>query len=182
VPFHPQLTREDAVALAARYKVAEDEPALEAGRRIKAGEFSRIHLQTVYTWKTNNRGKSRLEFNTDAQKFNTDAQIEDALWLATIAKEPRSAIAVLTGLYGVAVPVASAIATAIDPDRYTVLDFRALQALGNPVGDRTVPFYLEYLDYCKGLAASWELSLRDLDRALWQWSKDRGPSPDISQS
>jgi hypothetical protein len=71
------------------------------------------------------------------------------------------------------VPVASAILTAIDPERYTVIDFRALEALGNKSNDRTVNFYLAYLDACRQLAQEHQVSLRDLDRALWQWSSEQ---------
>ncbi len=34
-------------------------------------------------------------------------------------------------------------------------------------------FYLKYLAHCTDLAAKWNLSLRQLDRALWQWSKEQ---------
>lgn len=146
--------------------MAEDESALEAGRRIKAGDFSRIHLQTIYRWKTRDRGKSRLV-------RNTDDEIKDALRLAVSAREPRSAIAVLTGLYGVDTPVASAITTVIHPKVHTILDYRALESLGNPTADRSIPFYLSYLAYCTGLAIGWRMPLRSLDRALWQWSRER---------
>lgn len=164
--FRPQLTQDEAIALAARYNVAEDEPALEAGRGIRAGNFSRTHLQTIYRWKTRDRGKSRLV-------RNTDDEIEDALRLAVAAREPRSAIAVLTGLYGVNTPVASAIATVIYPKVHTILDYRALEALGNPTADRSIPFYLSYLAYCTRLATGWRIPLRTLDQALWQWSAEQ---------
>jgi hypothetical protein len=36
---------------------------------------------------------------------------------------------VLTGLAGVEVPVASAIVTVVDPERFTIIDFRALWSL-----------------------------------------------------
>jgi hypothetical protein len=52
-------------------------------------------------------------------------EVEDALRLALAARTERSAIAVLRGLGGVDVPVASAIMTAVDPSRYTILDFPA---------------------------------------------------------
>ena len=57
----------------------------------------------------------------------------------------RSPIAVLCGLTGVNVPVASAILTAIYPSRYTVIDFRALEALGTNTSDRSLRFFLYYL-------------------------------------
>lgn len=90
-----------------------------------------------------------------------------------VAKEPRSAIAVLMGLHGVHTPVASAVATAIHPQVHTILDFRALETLGNPTRDRTIPFYCAYLGYCTELAREWQMPLRTLDRALWQWSCER---------
>src|SRR5271170_4344977 len=102
----------------------EDEKALAAGTRIRGGDFSRDNLQVIFRWKTKGRGVSRLA-------RNTDDEIADALKLALIAKTERSAIAVLKGLNGVDVPVASAILTAINPTKYTVIDFRALEALGS---------------------------------------------------
>jgi hypothetical protein len=61
---------------------------------------------------------------------NTPEDVEDALRLALAARTERRAISVLRGLAGVDVPVASAIMTAVDPKRYTILDFRALFSLG----------------------------------------------------
>ena len=103
------------------------------------------------------------------------------LRLAVCAKTDRAAIAVLLGLQGVRVPVASAILTAIDPKRFTVVDFRALEALGSENKDLSINFYLNYLNACRRLAKKHEVTLRDLDRALWQWSKmkslNRPPLP-----
>lgn len=164
--FIPQLTREEARRCASNYPAAEDAPALEAGLRIAAGDYSRDNLQVIYKWKAKDRGRSRL-------KHNSDAEIKDALRLAVMAKEPRSAIAVLKGIYGVDTPVASAIATAIKPDSYTIIDFRALKSLGTSALSPSIPFYLKYLAFCINLAADWGMSLRDLDRALWQWSSDQ---------
>jgi hypothetical protein len=71
------------------------------------------------------------------------------------------------------VPVASAIMALVYPDKYTILDFRALEALGDTSRRNSVTFYLHYLRYCVALAKKWGLSLRDLDHALWHWSKNR---------
>jgi len=145
---------------------AEDEKALAAGRRIASGERSRAHLMTVFEWKTGGRGRSRL-------KNNTDAEIDDALRLALDAKTERAALAVIVGLSGVAIPVGSAILTCLDPARYTVIDFRALTALGRKSVAPSVGFYLRYLIECRALAEQHGMTLRDLDRALWQWSKEQ---------
>jgi hypothetical protein len=70
---------------------------------------------------------------------------EDALRLAVEAKTDRAAIAVLCGLVGVDVTVASAILTAINPDRYAIIDFRALKSLGYKGAGSTVDFSLLHL-------------------------------------
>jgi len=143
----------------------DDEKALASGRRIALGAGTVENLKIIYTWKTRGRGITRL-------LRNRPAEIADALKLAVEAEEERSAIAVLCGLHGVNVPIASAIMTAIKPDRYTVIDFRVLQALGTDTPDRSVDFYLAYLGYCRNLVGQYGVSMRDLDRALWQWSKN----------
>jgi thermostable 8-oxoguanine DNA glycosylase len=104
---------------------------------------------------------------------NTDEEIADALRLAVSAKTERGAMASLMGLEGVNVAVASAVMTAIRPRRYTVIDFRALHSLG--VENRnglSLGFYLEYLEFCRSLAKEQGVTLRELDRALWRWSKE----------
>ena len=163
--FTPQLTKQEALALAATHS-SDDPKARKAGEAIRHGDYSFEKLRTIFEWKTKNRGKSRLN-------KNSMSEVEEALRLAATAKEPRSAIAVLKGLSGVNVPVASAIMTLVHPEKYTVLDFRALEALGDDSGRRSVTFYLHYLRYCADLAKTWGMSLRDLDHALWHWSKNR---------
>ena len=153
--------------LAQRYDVQGDAVALQAGGQIRAGDFTRANLIQIFKWKTGARGESRLE-------KNSDQDIADALKLATMdAKTDRAAMAVLMGLNGVLVPVASAILTAIKPERYTIIDFRTLEALNIKQPYLTIDFYLDYLDECRRLASEQEVSLRTLDRALWRWSKEQ---------
>jgi hypothetical protein len=163
--FKLQFKPADIAILAKNYDPEQDDLALAAGRRIREGEFTRQNLSDIFEWKTGGRGRSRLE-------RNSDDEIADALRLAVQAETERAAVAVLLGLHGVLVPVASAILTAIDPQRYTVIDFRALAALGNRSTDRTVNFYLAYMSFCRTLAAAHDVDLRDLDRALWQWRSE----------
>jgi len=155
--------------LAARYLVDDqgaDDEALRAGREISSGSYSRDNLQVIFRWKTGGRGISRLN-------RNTDEEIADALQLAVRAAADRSAVAVLCGLNGV--PVASAILTVINPERFTIIDFRALESLG--ITDRqayyTIDFLIDYIQFCRGLASQCRVGLRTLDRALWQWSKEK---------
>jgi hypothetical protein len=120
----------------------------------------------IFRWKTRGRGISRLS-------QNNDLEIADSLRLALAAQAERAAVAVLIGLNGVDVPVASAILTAVDQRRFTIIDFRALEALSVRRVVVNVNFYLEYLNFCRQFAKRNNLSLRNLDRPLWQWSKEQ---------
>src|ERR1043166_6369023 len=143
--FSLQFSPRDIKLYAARYSYPIDAGFFEAGRRIAQGECTRANLIKIFRWKTGGRGARRLD-------RNTDTEIADALRLAVEAQTGRAAISVLTGLCGVDVPVASAILTAIKPKEYTVIDFRALEALGSESKYRSVEFYLEYLASCRHLA------------------------------
>src|SRR5438067_18687 len=105
VTFAPRFKQSEAQALADRNR-GDDQPPFEAGAAILGGDFSPAHFEAIFEWKTNGRGRSRIA-------KNSKAEVEDALRLAVAATTPRAAIAVLTGLTGVAVPVASAVMTAI---------------------------------------------------------------------
>jgi hypothetical protein len=168
ISFKLMVDRDEAVVLAETYNDPDEEPALRAGTAIKNGDFSRVHLSTIFTWKTGDRGKGRIT-------SNSDADIQEALEFAVSVNQSRLAVAALTGLHGVQIPVASAIMTAIDPIAFTVIDFRALEALGIPRKKQFISLngYFEYLEFCKNTALEWNMSLRDLDHALWQWSKNR---------
>ncbi|CAN0431863.1 unnamed protein product [Phaeothamnion confervicola] len=162
--FEPRLTRNEALRLAREFDVENDEAAQRAGRRL-SGEPNVEDFRLIFEWKTRGRGRSRLY-------ENSDGEIVDALSLALKANTPRSSIAVLRGLHGVDVPVASAIMAMMQPNVHTVIDFRALEALSYDGTYNQIAFYLRYRCYCVELSRRWGLSLRELDRALWQWSSE----------
>jgi hypothetical protein len=165
--FTIQFDPAEIQSLSQRYQYEEDTGALAAGARIsQQKKYTRNNLETIYKWKTRGRGISRIA-------ANTDAEIADALRLAVAARTERSALAVLLGLVGIAIPVASAVLTVINPKRYTIIDVRALEALGAKPRIITVGYYLAYLRFCCALALKQQVSLRVLDRALWQWSREQ---------
>jgi hypothetical protein len=158
-------------ALANRYGYEQDNQALDAGRNIANGDYSIANLKIIIEWKSARRA-ALIEENspTDVAKilrFATDRRTSE-----------KWAIETLCGLKGVGIPVASAILTMVYPERYTIIDFRALEALGVKRGDgeETLDYYLEYLETCRSLAHDCNVDLRTLDRALWQWSKEHGSS------
>jgi len=80
----------------------------------------------------------------------------------------------LTDLHGVAIPSASALLHFAIPQASPILDVRALESLSvEGRSSCSVAFWLRYLDACRSLAAKHGASVRTLDKALWQHSKER---------
>ena len=92
--------------------------------------------------------------------------------LAVVDETAR--MSALLELVGVGVPTASTLLCFAFPDRYPILDVRALESLGvMPRSQYPLSFWLGYLEACRELAARCGVSLRTLDKALWQHSKER---------
>ena len=141
-------------------EMQRERAAFGSGRKIAAGHAEPENLGAIIDWKSP-RPKRRI------MTGNTADEIAEALRVAVSAKQARTAVGVLYGLNGVDVAMASAILTTIHPDQYTVIDWRALNALGVSKSWLTVDDYLQYLAFCKDKANELGISLRDLDRALW---------------
>ena len=76
------------------------------------------------------------------------------------------------------VPTASTLLYIAFPDDYPILDVRALDSLGvKPRSQYPVSFWLEYLSACRELAHRFGVSIRTLDKALWQHSRERSALP-----
>jgi len=145
--------------------------AFQAGEAIRNGDYTLANLEAIVRWKSERAVHYLIG--------NSNEKIRRVL---SVAASPDStteaAVKALLELHGVDITLASAIMAAIFPDRYTVLDYRSLEALGHARHD--VHFYEEYLAFCKRLAESnivrpqselpGPTPLRTLDRALWEWS------------
>ena len=180
--FQLQFAERDLYSLGEQYRRETGEreqrlenAAFEAGAAIRNGDFSLINLEPIVRWKSERAAHYLIG--------NSSESIRRALEVAASPEaSTREALSALLGLHGVDLPVASAILTAIFPERYTVMDWRVLEALGYPRQD--VHFYLDFLAYCKDLAAgdgtlpaqssvTGSTPLRSLDRALRQWSENQ---------
>lgn len=177
--FRLQPRVEEVQGLINRYHAEPDKECLDAGERIRNGGYSKENLRVIYRWKMQSwsyLGQEDRYFNK-----NTDDDVADIL--STVVGEVkgsddcRRALRELQSLKGVGLPVASAILTAIFPGRFTVIDVMALRALGviNPPKVMNDSFYVRYLTYCRAKAKCLGISLRDFDRALWQWGHDNPP-------
>ena len=130
------------------------------------GNLTRAELITLAEWKSP-RIRPRIA-------ANDDAFVEAATRAAFATPDERLRIEVLTLLRGVAWPMASVILHWCHPDRYPVLDYRALWSLGiDPPPRYDFPLWQAYTGCCRELAARAGVSMRVLDRALWQYSKEK---------
>ncbi len=74
----------------------------------------------------------------------------------------------------VAWPTASTILHFCDARPYPILDYRALWSLGYAKPPKyTMEFWLEYLEFTRELAGRLGLPIRTVDKALWQYSKEK---------
>lgn len=63
------------------------------------------------------------------------------------------------------------------PERHQIIEWRALDSLGRLDGPPyPIAYWLSYVDACRELARQAGVSMRVLDTALWQYSRER-PRP-----
>ena len=80
----------------------------------------------------------------------------------------------LRELKGVEWPTASTILHVCDKRRYPILDVRAVWSVGYARYPHiTMEFWLAYVGFTRALADRSGLTIRSVDQALWQYSKER---------
>ena len=178
--FHLQPAQSELSRLADKFRRETGEredrlerAAFEAGAAIRNGDYSLLNLEPIVRWKS--------ELAVHYLIGNSSESIRRALEVAACPEaSTHEAVSALLTLHGVDIKVASAILTAIFPERYTVMDCSILEALGYPRQD--AHFYEDFLDFCHHMVASGAIlaqadvgptPLRSLDRALRQWSEDQ---------
>jgi hypothetical protein len=134
-------------------------PAAREQGYLTRGQFLRIA-----EWKTP-RSRPRCERN--------DAEfVKEVTRAALGSKNEQFKIQALRLLEGVEWPTASVILHFCDRGRYPILDVRALWSAGlDATPSYSSPMWMEYTDFMRGLATGAGVSMRTLDKALWQYSK-----------
>lgn len=155
---------------AARYPINNEDLVAEAVHRATvAGYFSKHDFLILCNWKSP-RTRKRCEKNSE--EF-----IKAVTQTSFLTRNEQLRIEVLTRLNGVQFPTASVFLHFTHSDQYPILDYRALWSLCADVPPYyTFPFWWDYAQYCRKLAKSSNVSMRTLDRALWQYSKEHQPS------
>jgi hypothetical protein len=164
--FELQFPAQEIPALARRFPDADDSALLATGVAARVrGHYTRAEFIDVCAWKT---ARSRPKVAA-----NPERAVIDATARALGSSDETTRIGALLELDGVGVPTASTLLYFAFPDDYPILDVRALESLGvRPRSTYTMSFWLAYLEACRSLARAGGVSLRTLDKALWQHSKE----------
>lgn len=150
---------------------SSDDDAIAIGSRMRAeGFLTKTDLLQLSAWKS---PRSRRHVARNEEGF-----VRAATQTALSTRDERLRIEVLTLLRGVDWPTASVILHFGHVDPYPILDIRALWSVGvasPPVYD--FPFWWEYTKVCRSVTRRYSCTMRVLDRALWQYSKERQRKP-----
>ncbi len=127
--------------------------------------LTKTDLLTLAQWKS---PRSTHHINK-----NQESYIEAITHFALSTSNKRARIQSLTILDGVGWPMASCILHFYHHQPYPILDFRALWSISIDIPSQySFDFWIDYVQYCRQLAKSNQISMRKLDCALWQYSKE----------
>jgi hypothetical protein len=163
--FKPRVSASKLKSLAQHYPVDYDheiESVLAPTVR-ERGYFTKPEFERIRHWKSP-RSHPRVA-------SNSAEYIEAVTRTALSTDSVQLRIEVLTLLNGVSWPTASVILHFCHWEPYPILDIRALWSLGVDASKVTYNFDLwqKYTQICRELAQNSGLSMRELDRALWQY-------------
>jgi len=164
--FAIRFAKSEVPIWAKRYGYADDTEVEEIGERSRlAGFYTRQDFLTVCEWKT--RGRPRRHYQR-----NSEEDVRCLTGIALTSADEKKRITALLDLHGVSWPTASVLLHLAHKDPYPILDFRALWSLQCERTSYTFSFWREYVQACRALATECAVSIRDLDRALWQYSNE----------
>jgi hypothetical protein len=168
-PFRLQFPAGEIEALAERFGVVpevEDEVASAGAAARGRGFYTKPELVRLCAWKTP-RSRPRVA-------ENTEGFVEGITRAVFATGDEAERMAGLCALRGVEAPTASVLLHFAFPGEYPIIDWRALESLGQteraayPIG-----YWLGYVEACRTIAAQAGVSMRVLDKALWQYSSER---------
>jgi len=155
-----------------RYKGTSDELIEKGMKKIlrQRKYLTREEFIKIGLWKS-----KRQEKNYKSRE-NDDLTVREITEFAFKVKSERARIKSLTVLKGVSWPVASVILHFASPNKYPILDFRVIWSLGwEQPKQYDFNFWQRYIKTLKSLAKQYKVSLRDLDKGFWEYSKENQP-------
>lgn len=124
-----------------------------------------IFLQ-IASWKTHRQRKNYERNSASLVSEVTGISFESG-------RDERVRIEILTLLEGVNYPVASTLLHFAFPDRYPIVDFRALWSLGvRRPSSYSFDFWWDFVKSMREESTRLGISIRDLDKALWAFAKE----------
>jgi len=156
--------------IADRYEYTREESELMqlCGEIQQKGCLNKEQLQQVAKWKAPR--------SAGYVKKNTNDYIKEVTSFAFSTENERARIEALTILDGVSWPTASVLLHLYHKERYPILDFRALWSVNLKVPKQyKYSLWKSYVKFCREIAKRNGVSMRILDRALWQYSKENQP-------
>lgn len=123
-------------------------------------------LKEICLWKTH-RSKKKVE-------NNLEPFVKEMTAFSLSAKDERSRIESLIPLDGVGWPTASVILHFCHGDPYPILDYRALESFGiENFNKYDFAFWWRYVEECRSISKNTGKDMRTVDKALWQYSKEK---------
>jgi len=161
---------------AARFRADEDDAVLRTGAAARRrGYLTRGEFLTLGEWKTPRSRPLRLK--------NSEKTVRAATRAAFATTDGALKVEALLRLRGVGLPTASVILHLCDRDPYPIFDVRALWSAGLTARARTsIGIWLRYTEFARILVRGSGCSVREVDRALWQYSKERQPNTPLPRS
>ena len=133
----------------------------------RRGYLTRTEFEAACRWKS---ARASHLFRT-----NSPQRIRRATTAALSARDERQRLEALLTLQGVSVPMASAVLTLLDSERYGVIDIRVWQLLhevgaveGNRAGTGfTFAHWSRFLDVIRRLSTQFDVPARAIERTLF---------------
>ena len=143
-----------------KYDARGFDPEAHVRQAVQRGYMTPADLDQVAGWKW--RG-SRTR---DLCCGNSPEDVKEISQTAFSTKSERLKIGALLSLAGVNWPMASVILHFAYPNRYPILDVRAMAAVGS-TPSYSFKKWKEYTELCRATARQHGIDLRTLDKALW---------------
>ena len=130
----------------------------------RQGHLTRDQLHELALWKSRRRARLVLA--------NDESFVREVTAFAFSANHEYSRIGALSLLKGVQFPTASVVLHFCVDRSYPILDFRTIWSLGLDKPPFYTPeYWCAYTALCRSLSAEHGLTIRELDMALWQYSR-----------
>ena len=133
--------------------------------------FDKKHFVKLGKWKTPRQEKN--------YKNNEESLVKKATSLAYEVSHEGLKLHILKVLNGVGVPVASTFLHFLHPDKFPIFDIRVRSSLkkagkwNRPVDDASNDAWLEYVYIMRDISGMLGVSLRELDKALWAYDREK---------